>query len=155
MCPTHAQLLYMDTDSAHFLLKHKQFIDNVSPMLQASFLKDEHKHFETGPKISGIWVHEGFFECGEYIGEKSYRLYNLTDEDYLTHMKGLNKQFQQQYHTQNISKLQYPIISYNYFQKSPEFVIFKTFISKNIFSSYIPIKRCFLTNVGSIPFNFN
>jgi hypothetical protein len=27
--PTHAQMLYMDTDSAHFLVKRKDFVDNV------------------------------------------------------------------------------------------------------------------------------
>jgi len=45
-------------------------------------------------KISGIWVEEGFYECEEYLGEKCYRLYNNSDNIYLTHMKGLNATFQ-------------------------------------------------------------
>ena len=54
-----AQILYMDTDSAHILVKHKKLVENVRPRLRDKFLTLFDKHFETGPKISGIWVEEG------------------------------------------------------------------------------------------------
>jgi len=31
--------------------------------------------------MSGIWVEEGFYECGEYLAEKCYRLYNKSDDN--------------------------------------------------------------------------
>ena len=149
--PTKAQLLYMDTDSAHFLLKHKEFIDNVDSNLQSDFNKLFNKHFETGPKISGIWVHEHFFQLAEYLGEKSYRLFNENNLDFLTHMKGLNTNFQTKYHKENICRNQLPIVSYNIFFKTPDFLIFKTHMSKNLFEKYMPIKRYFVSSAGSLP----
>jgi hypothetical protein len=149
--PTKAQLLYMDTDSAHFLLKHKEFIDNVDTDLQPEFQTLFPKHFDSGSKISGIWVHENFFENAEYLGEKSYRLFNDNHEEYITHMKGLNSNFQQKFHTQNICPKKYPVLSYNIFFKSPDFVIFKTHMSKNLFKNFCPIKRYFVSCTGSLP----
>jgi hypothetical protein len=84
----------MDTDSAHILVKHKKLVENVRPRLRDKFLTLYNKHFETRPKINGIWVEEGFFENGEYLGEKCYRLYNSSNSNYLTHMKGPNSFFQ-------------------------------------------------------------
>ena len=120
----------MDTDSAHFLLQHKKFQDNVDDNLKLAFQQLFNKHFETGNKLSGIWVHEGYFTSAEYIGEKSYKLINKTDNNYLTHMKGLNSDFQTQYVTENIDKQTTPAIGYNIFFKSPDFIIFKTHMSK-------------------------
>ena len=48
--------------------------------------------------MSGIWVEEGFYECGEYLAEKCYRLDNKSDDKYITLMKGLNATFQKEYH---------------------------------------------------------
>ncbi len=58
--PRHAQLLYMDNDSAHFLVKHKKFEENVDLCLRSKFLELYNKHFESGDKISGIWVDLNF-----------------------------------------------------------------------------------------------
>jgi len=153
--PKLAQLLYMDTDSAHFLVKHKTLEENVSPILKYLFKKQFDKHFETGNKMSGIWVEEGFYECAEYLGEKCYRLYNKTSDTYLTHMKGLNASFQKEYHTKNIDPQKTPFLAYNTFFKSPDFLIFKTHMCKNIFSNYVPNKRYFVSATGSLPLKFS
>lgn len=153
--PKLVQLLYMDTDSAHFLVKHKKFIDNVDKSLQDEFKCQFNKHFETGDKISGIWVQEGFYEFGEYLGEKCYRLYNTSDSTYLTHMKGLNTHFQKEYHEKNIDPKALPYLSYNNFYKSPDFVILKTHMSKNLFTNYVPNKRYFVSASGSLPLKFS
>ena len=153
--PTQAQLLYMDTDSAHILLKHPRLIDNVDTDLKHSFSVLYNKHFETGTKVSGIWVTEGTFDCAEYLGEKSYRLYNKNNSDYVTHMKGLNNMFQKQFHEQNVDSKVTPYISYNIFFKSPDFVLFKTHMNKNLFSNFIPIKRYFVSATGSLPLKLN
>jgi len=149
--PKMTQLLYMDTDSAHFLVKFKNLEENVHSQLRPHFKRLFNKHFETGPKISGIWVEEGFYECGEYLAEKCYRLYNKTNDVYLTHMKGLNANFQNEYHTKNIDSQKTPYLAYNIFFKSPDFVIFKTHMTKNIFANYIPNKRYFVSSTGSLP----
>jgi len=149
--PKFAQLLYMDTDSAHFLVKHKILEENVSPRLKPFFKNQFNKHFENGSKMAGIWVEEGFYECGEYLAEKCYRLYNKTDDTYLTHMKGLNATFQKEYHEKNIDPKKLPYLAYNIFFKSPDFLIFKTHMSKNIFSNYVPNKRYFVSATGSLP----
>jgi len=145
----------MDTDSAHFLVKHKKFIDNVDKSLQDEFKCQFNKHFETGDKISGIWVQEGFYEFGEYLGEKCYKLYNTSDSTYLTHMKGLNTHFQKEYHEKNIDSKALPYLSYNNFYKSPDFVILKTHMSKNLFTNYVPNKRYFVSASGSLPLKFS
>ena len=152
--PKLAQLLYMDTDSAHFLVKHKILQENVSHHLKPFFNKQFNKHFESGSKISGIWVEEGFYECGEYLAEKCYRLYNKNDVKYITHMKGLNASFQKEYHESNVDPKKFPFLSYNIFFKSPDFLIFKTHMSKNIFSNYVPNKRYFVSATGSLPLKF-
>jgi hypothetical protein len=150
--PRHAQLLYMDTDSAHFLVKYAKFEDNVDSCLRSKFLSLYNKHFESGNKISGIWVEEGFFDTGEYLGEKCYRLFNESNRDiYITHMKGLNTYFQNEYHKNNIDSTKFPYLSYNNFFKSPDFLIFKTHMSKNLFTNYVPNKRYFVSATGSLP----
>jgi len=149
--PTKAQLCYMDTDSAHFLLKFPNFIDNVDPNLQHSFHRQFDKHFDSGSKLSGIWVHENIFDNGNYLGEKSYDLYNDDDNHVVTHMKGLNKQFQAQFHNEGIDTKQYPIISCNLFFKSPDFTLFKVNIHKSLFENFAPIKRYFISSFGSVP----
>ena len=150
--PKLSQLLYMDTDSAHFLVKYKNIEENVDPSLRPLFKSLFTKHFENGSnKISGVWVEEGFYECGEYLAEKCYRLYNKSNKTYLTHMKGLNSNFQKQFHEQNIDYKKLPYLAYNIFFKSPDFVIFKTHMSKNIFSDYVPNKRYFVSSTGSLP----
>ena len=151
--PTKAQLLYMDTDSAHFLVKHKRFEDNVDENLKEIFLSLFDKHFETGNKISGIWVVEGFFNSGTYIGEKSYVLSN--ENNTLSHMKGLNSMFQHKFVTEKINPYEKPNISYNIMHKSPDFAIYKTYMNKNLFSNYIPIKRYFVYAAGSLPLKIN
>ena len=149
--PTKAQLLYMDTDSAHFLLKHPKFIDNVDDEFKKIFQQLFNKHFDSGIKLSGIWVQEGFFEKACYIGEKSYVLSNDSNSYYLAHMKGLNQYFQHQFVQNNIDPQKTPVINYNIFQKSNDSLIFKTFVSKNLFQTYVPSKRFFVTASGSIP----
>jgi len=148
--PTKAQLLYMDTDSAHFLLKNNSFEENVDVNLRENFIKEFPKHFETGNKISGIWVHEGTFDNGEYLGEKSYKLCTKENK-FITHMKGLNKEFQNKYVKENIDIKKNPYIAYNIFLKSPDFIIFKSYMSKNLFSNFVPIKRYFVSSLGSLP----
>jgi len=149
--PTKAQLLYMDTDSAHFLLHHSKFEDNVDENLRDEFNSLVDKHFESGKKISGIWVKEGFFTKANYIGEKCYLLYNANEHTYLTHMKGLNNFFQQQFIKQNIDIKKVSNITYNIFYKAPDYTIYKTSNNKNIFTNYIPIKRYFVSATGSLP----
>jgi hypothetical protein len=144
--PTKAQLLYMDTDSAHFLLQHKKFSDNVDLNLRSEFIALFDKHFETGDKLSGIWVHEGWFLSGTYLGEKCYYL-----DKTLSHMKGLNKYLQKELMLQNIDPTSVSHINFNYFYKSPDFSIFRSFISKNIFQNMVPVKRYFVSNLGSLP----
>jgi len=155
LAPTKSHLLYMDTDSAHFALKHKEFIDNVDPNFKQSFQRLIKKHFENGPKLSGIWVQENYFDIGEYIGEKSYLLYNKNKENYVTHMKGLNAQFQTSVLRDNIDVKQKPVVNFNIFYKSSDFLIYKTYMSKNLFSNYIPIKRYFVHSLGSLPLKFD
>jgi hypothetical protein len=149
--PTKAQLLYMDTDSAHFLVKHRNLEDNVDENLRDEFKRLFDKHFETGDKLSGIWVQEGFYNSGQYIGEKSYILYNTDTNTHLSHMKGLNTFFQQQFYDKNINPQECTNISYNIFFKSADFAIYKTYMSKNLFSNYIPTKRYFISATGSLP----
>jgi hypothetical protein len=147
--PSKAQLLYMDTDSAHFLVKHKNFEDNVDDNLKLEFNSLFNKHFEKGNKISGIWVEEGFFNSATYNGEKSYVLY--SENKILSHMKGLNTMFQKKFVTENIVPSEKPNISYNIMYKSPDFAIYKTYMNKNLFTNYIPIKRYFVHAAGSLP----
>lgn len=155
--PTKAQLLYMDTDSSHFLLKHPKFIDNVDENLQYEFQLLFNKHFESGNKISGIWVQEGFFTKANYIGEKCYILYNENENknenknDNISHMKGLNNFFQKQFIEKNIAPKMLPNIAYNLFYKSPDFTLYKASYTKNIFTNYFPIKRYFVSATGSLP----
>jgi len=150
--PRLAQLLYMDTDSSHLLVKHSYLPDNVHPLLRDRFLQLYPKHFEGGGKMAGIWVEEAFYTIGEYLGEKCYRLYNSQpDLPYVTHMKGLNTHFQQLYHTKNINPNQLPYLSYNNFHKTPDFLILKIHSSKNLFSNYVPVKRYFISPTGSLP----
>jgi hypothetical protein len=106
----------MGTDSAHFLVKHKRFEANVDENLKVKFSALYDNHFETGDKISGIWVEEGFFNSGEYIGEKSFTLSNENHTP--THMKGLNSMFQKKFVDKN-------------------FAIYKTYMNKNLFSNYV------------------
>jgi hypothetical protein len=150
--PTKAQLLYMDTDSAHFLLKHEKFEDNVDENLRKQFIDLKGKHFEEF-KLSGIWVEEGFFNSGQYIGEKSYVL--SCENKTLSHMKGLNSMFQNKFVTENIDHVENPVISYNIMHKSPDFAIYKTYMSKNLFNNYIPLKRYFVYAAGSLPLKIN
>jgi hypothetical protein len=147
--PTKAQLLYMDTDSAHFLMKHERFEDNVDEILKKEFCSLFNKHFENGDKLSGIWVEEGFFSSGTYIGEKSYVLSN--ENTTLSHMKGLNSMFQSKFVTEKINPIEKPNISYHIMHKSPDFAIYKTYMNKNLFSNYVPIKRYFVYAAGSLP----
>jgi hypothetical protein len=127
------------------------FEDNVDYNLRYKFNSLYNKHFETGNKISGIWVQEGFFELAEYIGEKNYRLYNTSNTTYVTHMKGLNQYFQEYYHKHNINPKENPYIHYNIFYKSADFLLFKSYMSKNLFTNYIPVKRYFVSESGSLP----
>jgi hypothetical protein len=114
------------------------------------------KHFETGPKISGIWVKEEFFDLGEYLGKKCYRLYSENDQNNeVIHMKGLNQHFQNVYKTLDIKKGENPVISNNNFFKSPDFLIFKTHMSKDLFRNFAPNKRYFVYASGSLPLKFN
>jgi len=149
--PTKSQLLYMDTDSAHFLVKHKEFKDNVDLQIRDKFEILFDKHFETGQKISGIWVQEGFFESAQYIGEKCYVLYDKKNNNNVSHMKGCNTHFQKVFIEENINIKQTPHISYNIFYKSSDFAIFKTYMNKDLFTNYVPIKRYFVSPSGSLP----
>jgi hypothetical protein len=142
----------MDTDSAHFLLKHEKFEDNVDENLRKQFIDLKGKHFEEF-KLSGIWVEEGFFNSGQYIGEKSYVL--SCENKTLSHMKGLNSMFQNKFVTENIDHVENPVISYNIMHKSPDFAIYKTYMSKNLFNNYIPLKRYFVYAAGSLPLKIN
>jgi hypothetical protein len=101
--PTKAQLLYMDTDSANFLLKHEKFEDNVDENLRKPFIDLKGKHFEEF-KLSGIWVEEGFFNSGQYIEEKSYVL--SCENKTLSYRKGLNSMFQNKFVTENIDPIE-------------------------------------------------
>jgi hypothetical protein len=149
--PTKVQLLYMDTDSAHFLVASEKFEDNVNANLLTNFQNNFNKHFETGNKISGIWVQEGFFSGAKYIGEKCYILYDKVNNNNVSHMKGCNTFFQQQFIQDNVDHKKDTNISYNIFSKSHDFAIFKTYMSKDLFSNYIPIKRYFISSTGSLP----
>jgi hypothetical protein len=66
-------------------------------------------------------------------------------------MKGLNQNFQHQFVQDQIDPQKIPVINYNIFQKSNDGLIFKTFVSKNLFHTYVPGKRYFVTATGSIP----
>jgi len=70
-------------------------------------------------------------------------------------MKGLSTYFQTRFVNENPNTAQYPYINYNIFQKTPDFVIFKTNMSKNLFSNYVPIKRYFVCASGSLPLKLN
>ena len=85
------------------------------------------------------------------FSKKCYRLYNLTNANYLTHMKGLNAHFQKEYHLENIDRTKLPFLAYNQFFKTPDFLIFKTHMSKNLFANYVPNKRYFISATGSLP----
>jgi len=150
--PSKSQLLYMDTDSAHISIHHKDFLENIDLPLRENFKLLYNNNFEN-TKISGIWVNEGQYESGMYIGEKSYILYSSNHT--LSHMKGLSKYFQTRFKTENIDKNVFPYIKYNIFQKTSDFVIFKTNMTKNLFSNYMPIKRYFVCPSGSLPLKLN
>ncbi len=120
--------------------------------MRKQFIDLKGKHFEEF-KLSGIWVEEGFFNSGQYIGEKSYVL--SCENKTLSHMKGLNSMFQNKFVTENIDHVENPVISYNIMHKSPDFAIYKTYMSKNLFNNYIPLKRYFVYAAGSLPLKIN
>ena len=62
--------------------------------------------------------------------------------------------FQTQYVTKNIDKQTTPAIGYNIFFKLPDFIIFKTHMSKKLFPNYAPIKRYLVCATGSLPLKF-
>jgi hypothetical protein len=66
-------------------------------------------------------------------------------------MKGLNQPFQRQFVEQNIDPKHTSVINYNIFQKTSDFMILKTSMSKNLFDNYVPIKRYFVKATGSLP----
>ena len=76
--------------------------------------------------MSGKWVEEGFYEYGEFLAEKCYKLYNKSDDKYITFIKGLNATFQKEYHESNIDPKKFPFLAYNIFFKSPDFLILET-----------------------------
>lgn len=151
--PSKAQLLYMDTDSAHFLLHQPKLVDNIDNHLRQEFTSMIEKHFDSGTKLSGVWVHENFFNNANYFGEKSYHLFNNTDERYITHMKGVSSNFQNKFVQEKINIKHMPVIKYNIFFKSPDFVIFKTNMSKSLFNNFAPNKRYYVCSTGSLPLN--
>jgi hypothetical protein len=57
--------------------------------------------------------------------------------------------------TENIDHVENPVISYNIMHKSPDFAIYKTYMSKNLFNNYIPLKRYFVYAAGSLPLKIN
>jgi len=86
----------MDTYTSHFLVRHKNLEENVTPQLTPLFKALFTKNFETGSSKNIWYLCRGrlsTYECGEYFAEKCYRLYNKSDNIYLTHMKGLNATF--------------------------------------------------------------
>jgi hypothetical protein len=147
MNPCKAQLLYMDTDSAHILIHHEVFEDNIDDALKESFHQLYYDNFE-GEKLAGIWVNEGFFRSAKYIGEKCYVLYG---EKTVSHMKGLSNYFQTRFVNEKIDTAVTPFIQYNIFQRTPDFLIFKTNCTKNLFVNYLPSKRYFVCASGSLP----
>jgi len=148
--PCKAQLLYIDTDSAHILLHHKDLIENIDPPLRDNFNLMYQEHFES-TAISGIWVTEGFFHQATYIGEKCYIMNNTINNQTLSHMKGLNKMFQLNFVKNEIDRKVYSYIKYNNFEKTKDFLIIKTTMNKDLFSNYLPIKRYFVCASGSLP----
>jgi len=66
-------------------------------------------------------------------------------------MKGLNNMFQAKFVSENINLEEQTCISYNNMQKSSDFAIYKTYMSKDLFKNYIPIKRYFVCATGSLP----
>jgi hypothetical protein len=66
-------------------------------------------------------------------------------------MKCLNQSFQCQFVEQNIDPKHTSFINYNIFQKTSDFMILKTLMSKNLFDNYVPIKRYFVYATGSLP----
>ena len=106
-----------------FFFKHPNIVENVDSNLQQSFSLYFDKHFETGNKISGIWVTEGTFENAEYLGEKSYYLFNTDDAKYLTHMKGFKTSFQQSYHEEKVNIKEKPFYFLLYFFQVSRFCI--------------------------------
>jgi hypothetical protein len=70
-------------------------------------------------------------------------------------MKGLNQHFQNVYKTLDIKKGENPVISNNNFFKSPDFLIFKTHMSKDLFRNFAPNKQYFVYASGSLPLKFN
>ncbi len=142
----------MDTDSAHILTHNEIFEENIDEPLRPQFAQLYKKHFEHS-KLSGIWVNEGFFQKAKYIGEKAYILYKNPSP--VSHMKGLNRYFQERFVADNIDTNLFPHIAYNIFQKTSDFVIYKTSLTKNVFGNYVPIKRYFVCASGSLPLKFN
>jgi len=152
--PTKSQILYTDTDSLHILVHHKQLEDNIDENLRPSFLKAYDQHFEKN-KLAGIWVNEGFFTNARYIGEKSYILFNTETNKTVSHMKGLNRYFQERFIKEQIDPTMFPHISCNLFAKTVDFLIFKTNYTKNLFQNYVPVKRYFICASGSLPLKIN
>jgi hypothetical protein len=69
-------------------------------------------------------------------------------------MKGLNSYFQNKFHKEITDSKKKPYLSFNIFFKSPDFLIFKTHMSKNLFTNYVPNKRYFVSALGSLPLRF-
>jgi len=57
--------------------------------------------------------------------------------------------------TENNNPKEKPYVSYNIMHKSPDFAIYKTYMSKNLFANYLPVKRYFISAAGSLPLNIN
>jgi len=63
--------------------------------------------------------------------------------------------FQSKFVSESVDPESQPCISYNNFQKSSDFAIYKTYMSKNLFQNYVPLKRYFVCATGSLPLNIS
>lgn len=92
LCPTKAELLYIDTDSVHFALADKELEKNVWPE-KLNYFKENAHHFLAHYPNSlcyGVLESEGVFIAIRYRGEKMYQK-EKEPGTCISSTKGINK----------------------------------------------------------------
>ena len=154
LCPTKAEILYIDTDSIHLALYDRNIENNILPEKKDFFLKNAYKHLAHYDNCLpyGVLESEGLFDAISYKAEKMYQKITKIESSFKLNssVKGVNKILKNKL----IDK-----INNKFFDQSMNFCIIKTpslklknncmYIkneSKILSRCIIPLKRYFIKN---------